>query len=78
MNANSGADTNVAAIPTNSSKTNKKVSNTSFEINKTVSNIMQTPGGVKRISAAVFVAGGALGLFLLVRASRRETDRGAS
>jgi len=61
VNANSGAETNVATIPTNSSKTNKKVSNTSFEINKTVSNIMQTPGGVKRISAAVFVAANATG-----------------
>lgn len=59
--ANSGSDTNVAAVPTNSSKTNKKVSNTSYEINKTVSNIMQTPGSVKRISAAVFVAANATG-----------------
>ncbi len=60
VSANS-AETNAVAVPTNSSKTNKKVSNTSFEINKTVSNIMQTPGGVKRISAAVFVAASATG-----------------
>jgi flagellar M-ring protein FliF len=60
VSANS-AETNSAAVPTNSSKTNKKVSNTSFEINKTVSNIMETPGGVKRISAAVFVAASATG-----------------
>lgn len=58
---NSGADTNAAAVPANSSKTNKKVSNTSFEINKSVSNLIQTPGGVKRISAAVFVAAAATG-----------------
>jgi len=55
--ANTGADTNnAAAAPTNSNKTRKKVATTQFEINRTVSNIMQTPGSVKRISAAVFVA----------------------
>lgn len=59
--ANSGTETNAAAIPANSSKTAKKVSNTAFEINKTVSNIIQTPGGMKRISAAVFVAATATG-----------------
>jgi flagellar M-ring protein FliF len=60
--ANTGTETNaVTAGPTNSSKTNKKVQNTSYEINRTVSNIMQTPGGVKRISAAVFVAATATG-----------------
>lgn len=48
--------TNAVTIPTNTSKTNKKVQNTSYEINKTISNIMQTPGSVKRVSAAVFVA----------------------
>ena len=55
--ANTAGETNSASsMPTNSSKTRKKVATTSFEINKTVSNMMQTPGSVKRISAAVFVA----------------------
>ena len=57
VSANSATDTNnAAATPSNSSKTRKKVATTSFEINKTVSNMMQTPGSMKRISAAVFVA----------------------
>lgn len=59
--ANASTETNAPAVPTNSSKTNKKVSNTAYEINKTISNIMQTPGGVKRLSAAVFVAAKATG-----------------
>jgi flagellar M-ring protein FliF len=58
VSANSGTETNatVAATPTNTSKTRKKVTNNTYEINKTISNIMQTPGGIKRLSAAVFVA----------------------
>ena len=55
--ANSGAETNTTpATPVNSSKTRKKVTNNSYEINKSISSIMQTPGGIKRLSAAVFVA----------------------
>lgn len=55
--ANTATETNAApAAPTNTSKTRKKVTNNQFEINKTISNIMQTPGGIKRLSAAVFVA----------------------
>jgi flagellar M-ring protein FliF len=62
VSANSSLETNaVAAVPANSSKSNKKVQNTSYEINRTVSNIMQTPGSVKRVSAAVFVAASATG-----------------
>jgi flagellar M-ring protein FliF len=37
-------------------RTRKKVTNNQFEINRIVSNMMQTPGGIKRLSAAVFVA----------------------
>ncbi|MEK7781172.1 MAG: flagellar basal-body MS-ring/collar protein FliF [Verrucomicrobiota bacterium] len=62
VSANSSTETNSpGGLPANSSKTNKKVSNTSYEINKTVSNIMQTPGSVKRVSAAVFVAANSTG-----------------
>ncbi len=59
--ANSGETNGAAGTPANSSKTNKKVQNTSYEINKTISNIMQTPGSVKRVSAAVFVAANVTG-----------------
>lgn len=57
ISANTSSETNNAASsPTTSSKIRKKVANTTFVIDKTVSNQMQTPGSVKRISAAVFVA----------------------
>lgn len=60
---NSGTETNVSAAnpPFNSSRTRKKVTNNQYEINKTVSNIMQTPGGLKRLSAAIFVAANVTG-----------------
>ena len=46
-----------APVPTlNSSHTRKKVTNASYEINKTTSNILQAAGGLKRISSAVFIA----------------------
>jgi len=61
VGANSSTDTNSAAVPANSSKTRKKVTNNSYEINNSISEIMQTPGGVKRISAAVFVAANVTG-----------------
>lgn len=57
VSANSPGETNtVAAAPVNNSKSRKKVTNNAYEINKTISNIMQTPGSLKRLSAAVFVA----------------------
>jgi flagellar M-ring protein FliF len=61
--ANSQTETNGAAslAPVNSSKTRKKTMNSQYEVNKTVSNIMQTPGGIKRLSAAVFVAANVTG-----------------
>jgi len=56
--ASNSADTNTVAesSPSNNSKTRKKVTNNEYEINRTTSNILQTAGGVKRVSAAVFVA----------------------
>ncbi|MBE0539884.1 MAG: flagellar M-ring protein FliF [Verrucomicrobia bacterium] len=55
---NSQTETNAAAAasPSNSNRTRKKVTNNQYEINKTVSNILQTPGDLKRLSAAVFIA----------------------
>jgi flagellar M-ring protein FliF len=57
VSANSASDTNAvaaAAPPTN--RTKKKVTNNTYELNKTTSNLVQTAGGLKRLSAAVFVA----------------------
>ena len=51
------ADTNrVALTPLNKSNMRKKVTNNQYEINKTMSTLVQTAGGLKRLSAAVFVA----------------------
>jgi flagellar M-ring protein FliF len=54
---NIGADTNSAgAGPVNTSRMKKKTTDTQYEINKITSNLTQLAGGVKRVSAAVFVA----------------------
>jgi flagellar M-ring protein FliF len=45
-----------AALPVNSSRTKKKVTTSTYEINKITSNLLQAAGGVKRISSAVFIA----------------------
>ena len=45
-----------AALPVNSSRTKKKVTTSTYEINKITSNMLQAAGGVKRISSAVFIA----------------------
>jgi flagellar M-ring protein FliF len=53
---NASADTNNVAVPSNNSRTRKKVTNNQYEINKSTSNLVQGAGGVRRVSAAVFVA----------------------
>jgi flagellar M-ring protein FliF len=55
---NNPAATNapVAVTPTNTSRTRKKVTTSAYEINKSTSNILQSAGGLKRLSAAVFIA----------------------
>lgn len=54
--ANGTATNSSAATPVNSSRTRKKITTQSFDINKITSNTMQSAGGVKRISSAVFIA----------------------
>ncbi|HEX4119650.1 MAG TPA: flagellar basal-body MS-ring/collar protein FliF [Verrucomicrobiae bacterium] len=54
-NAPVGSDTNSAA-PSNKSHTQKKVTNNSYEINKSTSNTVQAAGSIKRLSTAVFIA----------------------
>src|SRR6266849_146353 len=59
VTTNAGTDTNATAAtasPLNSSHTKKKVTNTDYEINKISSNTLQAAGGLKRVTAAVFVA----------------------
>ena len=55
ITSNLGFDTNTTSS-VNNTKTKKKVTNSQYEINKTVSTMNQVPGGVKRLAAAVFVA----------------------
>ncbi len=60
-NSGTGTNNNAAAAsgPTASagiSRTKKKTSNNQYEINRTLSNIMQSSGGLKRVSAAVFIS----------------------
>jgi flagellar M-ring protein FliF len=55
--ANATTETNnTASANLTSSNTKKKTTNSDFEINKTVDNIIQSAGGIKRLSAAVFIA----------------------
>ena len=54
--ADTGVTNPVAAVPMNNSRTKKKVTNNSYEINKATSTLMQAAGGIKRLSSAVFVA----------------------
>ena len=43
-------------MPTSKSNTRKKVTNTQYEINKVQSNLVSAAGGLRHLSAAVFVA----------------------
>ena len=54
--AASSASTNAPAAAVSSSRTRKKVVNNQYEVNKVTSNLVQAAGGLKRVSAAVFVA----------------------
>lgn len=54
---NIGADTNsTSGGPVNTSRMKKKTTDTQYEINKTTSSMTQLAGGLKRVTAAVFVA----------------------
>jgi flagellar M-ring protein FliF len=56
--ANTSSETNKAATAAaaNTSATKRKSVSNQYEINKSVSTILEAPGGLKRVSAAVFVA----------------------
>ena len=57
VTANTGAESNATSVASATATTMKrKTVNNQYEINKSVSNILQSPGGLKRVSAAVFVA----------------------
>jgi flagellar M-ring protein FliF len=56
VTANSSETNVTAAMPVNKSKTTKKVTNNQYEINKMTSEVVQAPGGIKRLTAAVFIA----------------------
>jgi flagellar M-ring protein FliF len=56
VSADGSSNAPAAAGPVNSSRTRKKITTSTFELNKITSNMLQAAGGVKRISSAVFVA----------------------
>lgn len=75
VTSNLGFDTNyVGAGPVNSTRTKKKVTNTEFEIDKTTSSLTQLAGGVKRLTAAVFVASKMEGAGSARKAVPRSTE----
>ena len=55
-NTTSGETNSPGASAVNSSQTKKKISNNQYEITKTTSNVLLSAGGIKRLSAAVFIA----------------------
>ncbi|MFO1497094.1 MAG: flagellar M-ring protein FliF C-terminal domain-containing protein [Verrucomicrobiota bacterium] len=59
VGTDANTETNAPAMSSTgavNNRTRKKVTNNQYEINRIVSNMMQNPGGIKRLSAAVFVA----------------------
>jgi flagellar M-ring protein FliF len=57
--ASNSSETNtnvVASVPVNRSKTTKKVTNNQYEISRMTSEMTMAPGGIKHLSAAVFIA----------------------
>jgi flagellar M-ring protein FliF len=54
--SNTAGETNLMTEATATTRTKKKTTSNEYEINRTVSNLIQGAGGVERISAAVFVA----------------------
>ncbi|HYG33586.1 MAG TPA: flagellar basal-body MS-ring/collar protein FliF, partial [Clostridia bacterium] len=57
ISTNSSTETNtVAAAPIGANRTKKKITNNTYDFSKTTSSVVQTAGGIRRLSAAVFVA----------------------
>jgi|YNPNPStandDraft_1061719.scaffolds.fasta_scaffold01811_11 flagellar M-ring protein FliF len=55
-NANTDTNSTAQSTPVNITKVQKKVTNNEYEINRTTSTILQSPGSIKRLTAAVFIA----------------------
>lgn len=53
---NASTSTNETALASNLNISKKKISNNQYEINKTTSTMTQVAGGLRRVTAAVFVA----------------------
>ncbi|HEY1171656.1 MAG TPA: flagellar basal-body MS-ring/collar protein FliF [Verrucomicrobiae bacterium] len=53
---NASTTTNATAALTNMNTSKKKITNNQYEINKTTSTLTQVAGGLRRVTAAVFVA----------------------
>src|SRR5262249_27561670 len=69
------ADTNsVSTAPLNNSQTKKKVSNNQYEIGRSTSQMLLAAGGLRRLSAAVFVAPKMEGAWTARKAVPRTDD----
>ncbi|HVM59874.1 MAG TPA: flagellar basal-body MS-ring/collar protein FliF [Verrucomicrobiae bacterium] len=53
---NASAQSNAAPVMATATTTKHKTVNNQYEVSKTVNTILESPGGLKRVSAAVFVA----------------------
>jgi flagellar M-ring protein FliF len=58
VDINTAGETNSAAsaVPQNNNRTKKKITNNQYEISRTTSSMVQAAGGLKQLSAAVFIA----------------------
>jgi flagellar M-ring protein FliF len=64
----------VATTTSSNTRTKKNTGTTEYEISKTVSNIMQAAGGVKRVSAAVTIASRSEGIGAARKTVPRSTE----
>jgi flagellar M-ring protein FliF len=78
ISANTTTETNVVsqtgASPVNNTRNRKTTSTTEFEVGKSVSNVMQAAGGLKRLSASVTIASRFEGLGADRKAVARTPD----
>lgn len=72
VSTNASTDTNMLAMASSSlNRTKKKIVNNQYELNKTTSSVIQAAGGLRKVSAAVFINAASEG----TGAARKVTPR---
>jgi flagellar M-ring protein FliF len=72
---NASTDTNaVAGVTAGPNRTKKKVMNNTYDFSKTVSSSVQSAGGIRRLSAAVFIAARSEGTGAARKVTPRSTE----